>query len=234
MLSYTDRLGTVNAKPSTTIAQDIYRTVRAELISGTMRPGQRIKLDPLASRLDVSRTVAREALMRLVGEELVEFNPQKGFAVVTLGDAEMVEISQARLIVEVAALRESILQGGLEWESRILAAHHTLSRTPMRLADGAPNPEWAIVHDDFHAALLGGVNSRYLQRAGQRLRELVELYPDWLQLVLDEPGRDAPAEHETILKHALARDVEEATAALHSHLERTMLWLLARSERSEH
>ena len=55
-----------------TLADQAYRALREEIISGQLKPGERITERHLASRLGVSPTPVREALQRLEHEQLIE------------------------------------------------------------------------------------------------------------------------------------------------------------------
>lgn len=59
-------------------SEEIYHTLRGEILSLTLRPGQPIAESELARRFSVSRTPVRAALSRLKSEKLVEVFPQKG------------------------------------------------------------------------------------------------------------------------------------------------------------
>lgn len=59
-------------------SEEIYRTLRGEILSLQLKPGQPIAEGELARRFSVSRTPVRTALFRLKGEKLVEVFPQKG------------------------------------------------------------------------------------------------------------------------------------------------------------
>ena len=59
-------------------SDEIYHTLRSEILSLTLAPGQLIAEAELARRFGVSRTPVRTALSRLQADKLVEVFPQKG------------------------------------------------------------------------------------------------------------------------------------------------------------
>lgn len=57
----------------------VYDRLRADVISEVFGPGERLMINELAARYDVSITPVREALARLSVEKLVTFVPSQGF-----------------------------------------------------------------------------------------------------------------------------------------------------------
>ena len=82
--------------------------LRAEILTGRLRPGDRIPVEHLASSWGVSATPIRESLRRLAGDGLVDLTPQRGARVATV-DADLAhEIYAVRLLLEPVALRQSL------------------------------------------------------------------------------------------------------------------------------
>lgn len=54
-----------------------YRTLRNEIVSMELKPGEAISTQDIANRLNISRTPVREAFIKLQGEKLLEISPQK-------------------------------------------------------------------------------------------------------------------------------------------------------------
>ncbi|MEZ5873062.1 MAG: GntR family transcriptional regulator [Nitratireductor sp.] len=64
---------------SETRVEALYGALKRMAVDFRIRPGERINEVALARELDASRTPLREALNRLVAEQLIEFQPGKGF-----------------------------------------------------------------------------------------------------------------------------------------------------------
>lgn len=222
------------AKNSKTRADAIYERIRADILSGRLRPGQRLPFAALTEDYGASTGVLREALPRLVEQGLVVSEPQVGFHVVPVSVDDLRHLTEARVAIETLVLRQSIEHGDIAWESRVLAAHHLLTRTPIEGADGTPvSEEWQLVHAAYHAALLEACPNPRLQAIANSLRDAGELYRCWTRgLRRDqdfEDDRDVAAEHRRILEAALARDVELASAELTQHIELTTCLLIEMS-----
>ncbi|MDX6739135.1 GntR family transcriptional regulator [Actinocorallia sp. A-T 12471] len=204
-----------------TRAEGVYRALRARLLRGELAPGARLRPGELAAEYAVSLSVVREAVTRLAGQGLVDASPQRGFAVPALSVAELRDLTRARVLVETAAFGESIARGDVAWESRVLAAHHTLARTPPLTAEGHLSEAFEEAHQTFHLALLDGSGSRHLTAAALSLRDRADLYRHWSMRLAPDPSRDIAAEHRDLADLAVARAADPAKALLAAHIERT-------------
>ena len=211
----------VTVRNRSTLGGHVYEQVRAAILSGQLRPGQRLRISNLSAQHDVSLNVVREALNRLTGEQLVQAVPQIGFAVTDLSLEDLADLVKVRVAIESTALRWSIEHGDMNWESQIVAAHYLLANTPVTSPDdnsGLPTYEWIRTHSDFHAVVLSGCANRRMQDVTRSLSDAAELYRRWS---LPLAARDLPAEHAEIMQATLDRDADRAVAALAAHIELT-------------
>ena len=226
-----------DAEDGRTLNTRVYDTLRGHILTGQLLPGQRLKVAGLAADHQVSLNVVREALNRLAGERLVEVQPQFGFAVRELSVEDLIDLVDMRVTIESLALRRSIAQGGVQWQSEVLAAHHRLSRAPLT-NEGAPgvlNPDWLVRHDEFNFAMLSACGSRRLFQMVRQLAEAAELYH---RALLPQIGKQRPldVEHAELLEAILAGDADRAVDVLTAHLQATrdvMLPLLANPQMGE-
>ena len=119
------------ATAAPTRTEQVYARMRADILAGHWTPGAKLPFAELVARYGGSTSVIREGLTRLVEQGLVQAEPQHGFRVVPLSISDLDDLTTARCELEGLVLRLSIEAGDLEWESAIVAAHHTLERTPM-------------------------------------------------------------------------------------------------------
>jgi DNA-binding GntR family transcriptional regulator len=87
------------------LSDEVAAHLRADIMTGTLRPGTFIRLDETAAALGVSITPVREALRTLRGEGMVQLEPHRGHVVVALtrGDIEDIFWLQATIAKELAA-----------------------------------------------------------------------------------------------------------------------------------
>ena len=75
-----------------TQAQRVREILENEMASGKLPPGSRVDEDSVATRLEVSRTPVREAVLQMVQDGLLEKRPRQGAFVPSLGLREMVQM----------------------------------------------------------------------------------------------------------------------------------------------
>ena len=87
------------------LSDEVAAHLRAEIMTGALRPGTFIRLDETAAALGVSITPVREALRTLRGEGMVQLEPHRGHVVVpmTRTDVEDIFWLQATIARELAA-----------------------------------------------------------------------------------------------------------------------------------
>ncbi|HEX3830245.1 MAG TPA: GntR family transcriptional regulator [Sporichthyaceae bacterium] len=204
---------------STTRGDAIHAQLRADILNGRLRPGQRLQFGELGRRYQASVGVLREVLARLTEQGLVCAEPQLGFRVVSLSAEDLIQLTEARVAIETILLRQAIEHGGLEWESTVLAVHHTLARTPTLDTDGQASAAWLAAHDRYHEALLEAGPNRRLRSIANSVRDADQLYRAWADTLPQTDENDIVREHRQILDAVLARDVEEAIHHLGRHIE---------------
>jgi DNA-binding GntR family transcriptional regulator len=203
-----------------TLAKDIHRKIRADILCGRLAIGQRLKLAEMAREYGVSPNIVREALTVLAGEKLVRTQPQQGFAVTSLTADELRDLTSVRVAIESMALTRAIQNGGVEWEAGLLAAHHRLAHTPVKLDADNLNEAYVEAHSAFHAALVQACDSPLLLEMRQSLHDASELYRRMAYLKR-RSTKDTGREHKKLVQAALSRDVARATAVLTRHFEET-------------
>lgn len=209
-----------------TRADSLYMQLRADICNGRLPAGQRLKFPELCATYNSSVGVAREALTRLTAERLVTLQPHQGFAVASLSEDELTDMTRARVELESLTFRLAILNGDESWESGVVAAHHLLSLRDREVRDGLRGDDWYEAHENFHAALLAGCGNRRLVEMAQTLRAETELYRRWATPFLRETGRDPAAEHQALAAAATDRDAERGFQLLREHIAFTTRMLL--------
>jgi DNA-binding GntR family transcriptional regulator len=205
-----------------TITQDVYRRLRAELLACRLMPGQKLKIEELCDRLNAGSSAVREALSRLAADGFVLLEPQRGFRVTPLSIAELRDLTDVRCQIETLCLRDAIAHGDIDWETGVIAALHRMSRTPERAEDDPKryNDAFAVAHTAFHQGLVAACSSPWLLRLRSQLSAQHERYR-WLSKPLARVERNLEAEHGGIASAAIARRTDEAIERLTAHLQLT-------------
>ena len=196
--------------------QRAYHTLRAMIVTGDLRPGEKLKIDALRQRLSTGASPIREALSLLTSDNLVERIDQRGFRTADVSAANFAEILNLRCTLEDMALRESIAHGDQAWEEAIVLAHHRMQR-----AKDARSGNFEELHKAFHMALLANAPSPILLKFCSQLYDLNIRYRYLAGSALNYQRRDVGDEHAGILSAAIKRDADDASARLLNHYRMT-------------
>src|SRR5512139_3404364 len=74
------------------LADEVVAHLRDRIMSGELRPGERIRLEDVAEQLGVSITPVREALLTLRGYDMVELQPRRGYVVAPLSRQDILDV----------------------------------------------------------------------------------------------------------------------------------------------
>ena len=192
----------------------VFHTLRKAILTGELKPGERLMEIHLANRLGVSRTPIREAIRKLELEGLVTMIPRRGAEVAQITEKSMKDVLEVRraldaLCVELACDRISeeeigrLEAGCAEFEK----ATQTGDATVIARADVA-------LHDIIVAAT-----------GNQRLVQLVnnlseQMYRYRFEYIKDESQHERLVEeHRIIYESIRAKDKTAAAAAAKVHID---------------
>jgi len=225
-MHYHARVSTVSPVKAS-LTQSAYERLRADVLACHFEPDQRLNISELCETLGVSLGAVREALSRLTSEGLVVAEPQRGFRVAQVSPQDLHDLYSARIEIESLCLRRSIEVGTLAWESRLVAAYYSISKTPEYVTPEGSScrDEWLQRHADFHAALVSGCDNAWLLRMRAQLFDHAQRYRR-LSVSLSRTKRNVNKEHKDLMEAALARDADRATALMREHLQLTTKILL--------
>jgi DNA-binding GntR family transcriptional regulator len=100
-------------------AERAYHDLRDRIVTLRLRPGTMLREDELMRELEIGRTPLREAVKRLVLENLVAVQPRRGTFVTAVEAADIVHITEVRAELEGYAAELAALR--MDGETRVLA-----------------------------------------------------------------------------------------------------------------
>jgi DNA-binding GntR family transcriptional regulator len=199
------------------VVDSAYLALRRDIVSGEIKPGEKLVEVVLAERYGVSRTPIREALRRLEQDDLVQRNGRRLRARQHRPD-EILDIHEARIVLEEAAARAAALRRTSLQLSLLARAHEVMRLVPPEDTAGRERTCWA-----FHEQVWAASNSRTLGDLLNRLQLNLRRYPDslmthpagWRQALVDyqrlvsaiRDHRDADAEQLVGARLRAARDL---------------------------
>lgn len=184
-----------------------------DIVTGRLKPGQRLDEVGLAERFGVSRTPIREALILLSASGLVDIRPRRGAHVALLGPRELVESFELMSEIEASCARLAAGRMSDADQAAIAAAHDACRDAVARSDDAAYYPANAR----FHAAIYAATGNRVLSAEALRLQRALQPYRR-LQLKVPRRVEASFGEHEAILEALFARDGSAAAELLRAHV----------------
>ncbi len=206
-------------RPAATLTAAVFGQLRADILSGRLRPGTKLGADSLRQRFNTGSSPVREALNRLLAEGFVALEEQKGFRVAPVSREELRELLNARLLIDGAAITDSIHRFEATWEEALVLALHHLSRTPRAAPSSEDSSQWEARHKAFHMALVSGCGSRWMRRISEQLFDAAERYR--LIAIRWIPERNELDEHRALVEASMAKDAARAIELLKSHYGQT-------------
>lgn len=205
-----------------TLSEAVYRRLRADILSGKLKPGIKLRFVDLKTKYAAGMSTLRESLSRLTADRLVIAQGQRGFRVAPISRAELFDITALRAEIESAALAASIDAGDDAWESNVVASLHRLSKLESReiAMPTLLSEEGAQLHRLFHMSLVSACPSEWRLRVVEILYDQSERYRR-LQTSYLPDVRNSPQEHREIMEATIGRDKQRAVKLLQLHMERT-------------
>jgi DNA-binding GntR family transcriptional regulator len=212
----------VRADLPTSLVEMAANRLRDSILSGTLRPGQKVVEEELCAGLGISRGPLREALRLLTQQGLVEHLPRRGSRIAEWSAADIVQLFELRAVLERHAV-----------ESALPLADPVAELEPVREAlAGMRSARGSLERDDahraFHASVVGLADNRQLDIALAPI--LLKLQLPMARNLREEARRkdtvqDGLDRHEELLRVLETNDPVAVVTALHEHGHLTYLGL---------
>lgn len=208
------------------VGRGAYERIRSDIMLGRIDPGQKLRLDRMKAQYGVGVSTLREILSHLAAEGFVLAEGQRGFEVPPVTARNLRELADLRLLLESHALTLSFAVGDMEWEGRVVAAHHKLEATERRMlgSDRQDTETWKRYDSEFHQALISACGSRELMEAHAAA---FDRYLRYLMVAFTFRGEPAADEHRRLRDSALSRDPGTACEILRRHIDDCVEFTLA-------
>jgi DNA-binding GntR family transcriptional regulator len=205
-----------------TISETIFHKIRADLISGKLKPGEKINQNQLTEELGFSLIPLREALRRLEAEGYITIAPHRGAFVKEVSREELDDIYRVRAVVEELAAGLAI--GKMTDE--VIAELRTLVKK-MRAATRKRDIQHLLsLNKEFHFTIYMTSNRKHLLSIISDLWDRSSRYRN-LQTLLPNRNDQALAEHDEILRACEDRDKKRLMKAIRFNVEQTRRVLIS-------
>lgn len=177
----------------------VFNTLRQAILTGELKPGERLMEIHLANKLGVSRTPIREAIRKLELEGLVVMLPRRGAEVASITEKSLKDVLEVRramdgLCVELACDRIS------EEELQELQTACTAFEEATKTKD---TKEIAKTDVAFHDIILAATGNQRLIQLVNNLSE--QMYRYRFEYIKDESQHHRLIEEHKIIYDSIAR-----------------------------
>jgi len=200
-------------RPGQSATRSVSERLRLAIVSMELPPGTRLSEGEIATRYEVSRQPAREALISLSKIGLVQVLPQRGTIVTKISTRHMMQVRIAR-----EALETAIVQRACErFDPIIRSSIDAILETQARAARDGDYQTITQADSQFHSALAAGAECEMIWQMVldvkahmDRVRHLTLQDPDSMRILVQQ--------HQAIVDAIDARDPAQAEHAMRTHL----------------
>lgn len=194
-----------------TIADRIYLELSERIVTGQLPAGEKLRQDHIARQFETSHVPVREALLRLEAHGLAYSQPRRGTRVSALDPAEIREVIEMRVALEVLALTHAFAR---------LSDTDTTAADAARIAcdEATDMASWERLNRQFHRTILSPCGMPRLLAAIDDLHiaSARHLFANWKHQWRPRADKD----HAAIVQAMMRRDAAAGCEILRRHLRR--------------
>ena len=192
-------------------AHFVYAELKRQILSLELKPGERVFEPAMAASLRVSRTPLREAIRRLISENLLEQQPTGGVLVPSLDEAVISELYEVRAAMESLMARNACIKAtpsDIEMLRGILARNAAV----VEFADDAMRQGMAL-----HSRLAEIAGNSWARRFHGQVSNHMERYRHFTNST-QERRDQALAQHRALVDAVAAGDPDNAAKIAFEHV----------------
>ncbi len=204
---------------TTSLSEKIETQLKQEIISGDLSPGQRLTIDDIASRLQVSAMPVRDAVRRLDGLGFLKVEPRRGVYVEDFDQTRFKHTMEVRIALECLAVEFAAARIPDQEIQRAMDQYRNGHQHFVQTGDLSMLAECDNL---LHDLIISYAENPLLVNIIRQLQDLIIWAHHIVAKVRPDALVDALPEHLEILDCLLKRDVSATQSALRSHLLGTM------------
>ena len=192
----------------------VFNTLRQAILTGELKPGERLMEIHLADRLGVSRTPIREAIRKLELEGLVVMIPRKGAQVAKITEKNLKDVLEVRRALDTLAVRLACKRMDNTYKKQLREACDEFAKV-VKCSNTKDITEADVRFHDIINQSTG--NDRLIQLVNNLAEQM---YRYRLEYIKDAAYHNRLInEHEEIYNAILERDEERAAKAVVVHID---------------
>lgn len=197
-----------------TLTDKVYESLREDILSNRLPPGQPLQEASIARALGVSRGPVREALRKLASEGLVNLEPRRGASVSSLTKEEFLDAYRVREALEVLAIQLATPR----LEQNDLSRLMELQREMRAAAEQEDVERFFRTNTEFHTLFVDKSGNLMLQDMFYPLMDQMRRYRLRSMNLRGGLMRSCD-EHDAILEAVASKDAERAAELLREHIQ---------------
>lgn len=192
-----------------------YEQLRRWILTGRLKPGERLDQAWLARHMRVSRTPLRQALLRLAAERLVDAEPHRSAVVAPLSLVEIEDLYQSR-----RALESMLAEAGAArlTDATVRQMQDVIDMQDRAVKAGDPD-RFTELDREFHFALYRAAGYARAYDLIQGLRDSSERYVRFYAVYKDGAA-ESLGQHRRILQLCVDRDLVGVRHEVEHHVMR--------------
>lgn len=208
----------MNTLIKVTLADQAHQELRARIVSGRLRGGERLLPNELAADLGISPTPVKEACLKLEADGLVVNSSRRGMVVRDFTVEDVEELYAARMLLEKGAVEVAFDAGQLDEALHAQLLESLAKHREFAMSATLDDLSKALFHDrSFHTALVSAARIPVI--SGTHGRILDQTHTVFVS-ILGDYARSVE-EHQNIADAIAARSKAQIIDALWRHLERS-------------
>lgn len=199
------------------LRRQVYDELKKLILSGVLRPGERLHERDLTKQLGVSRTPLREAMNQLASDGLVINRPQRGHFVQAYDAKTVDDLYGLRALLERHAVELAIERITPE-DKKEFAKLKTL----LKRYNGRKDQSSDEIRDSFlvHELIARVARDQFLSETLNRLYERLQLFV-WLDAIYEDDAALTRKEHFDLIDIVLSGDTRRAVRHVADHVQRS-------------
>jgi DNA-binding GntR family transcriptional regulator len=197
------------------MSESIYREIKNEILCCALKPGTSISESSLARQYNVSRTPVREALARLIQEELIQISASGGYSVTPITVKDVHDVFALRVLLEGEAAELAASKPNQDTVDKLNNILLTLDQIDTSSVDYEGRLEYVQLGSQFHLSIAEASGNRKLLKI---ITSLMEAASRYVYIESSVVGTMGVEESRELVLAIEKQDSEKARKIMESHV----------------
>lgn len=195
------------------LSVQVYKRIREMILSGELKPGEKLPQEKVAAQLGVSRMPLHKAFVMLEDEFLVESIPRRGIFIRKPDIREIIEAFECREGLEGIAARKAAKNFTMEEIDSLV-----MFFKPFQEQKNIDPIAYQLADQKFHESIINASGNRVMQKLNNIGSVLIKTYPKGIIL----PFAESLDDHEKIIAAFRRRDGRKAEELIRLHSQKAI------------